>query len=177
MANKKVLIVIDMQNDFLTGALANEEGCKAIPKVKALIEAQVSQGAPVFFTRDTHFDNYLETQEGRLLPVVHCIKGTSGHEITDELKGFASDDNTIDKITFGYTDFGKYLQEKLGQEPEEIIMCGVCTDICVISNAMVLKAAFPEATIRIIADCCAGVTPESHDIALKAMAGCQFIVE
>lgn len=173
----KVLVVVDMQNDFLTGTLANEEGCRIVPKLKALIEKEAAEGAMVVFTRDTHHDDYLNTQEGKLLPVEHCIKGTKGHEITPELAMYATSENTIDKLSFGCLELGSWIYELLGETPEEIILTGVCTDICVISNAMILKAAFPETPIRVIGSCCAGVTVESHETALKAMAASQIFVE
>lgn len=173
----KVLVVIDMQNDFLTGALANEEGCKIIPQLKALIEKETAAGTMVVFTRDTHYDDYMNTQEGKLLPVPHCIKGTEGHEITPELAMYATAENTIDKPSFGCLELGNWIYELLGETPDEIVMTGVCTDICVISNAMILKATFPETPIKVIGSCCAGVTVESHETALKAMAGCQIFVE
>lgn len=180
MEQKKILIVIDMQKDFLTGALANEEGQKITSAVAERIEEYKQKGFPVFFTRDTHEENYMETQEGRFLPVPHCIRGTDGWQITEELRGFADEENVLDKPSFGCMNLPDWLREKLGgsgKAPEEIELCGVCTDICVISNAMILKAAFPETAVKVNGKLCAGVTPESHENALKAMTCCQVIVE
>lgn len=177
MGKKKVLIVIDMQKDFLTGALANEEAQKITADIRNRIEEYIREELPVFFTRDTHGNDYMETQEGRMLPVPHCIRGTDGWQIADELREYAPEDRVLDKRSFGCVDLPDWLAENLGGEPEEIELCGVCTDICVISNAMILKAAFPETKIKVKGALCAGVTPESHQTALAAMTSCQIIVE
>ena len=164
----KFLIVVDMQNDFITDALGSAEAVSIVPRVVELVKGF---DGTVIFTRDTHTNDYLSTQEGKKLPVMHCIKGTRGWEICDELLPYASD--VIDKPTFGSVE----LMHKLltyGEEVSEITIIGLCTDICVISNAMLLKAAFPEAHISVIADCCAGVTPESHNNALAAMKSVQI---
>lgn len=173
----KVLLVIDMQNDFVTGALANEEAQKIIKGIQERIELYNDRNWPVFFTRDTHGEDYMESQEGRMLPVPHCIKGTPGWQIVDELFDHACDGNTLDKPTFGSNQLPKWIEEKLGGAPSEIELCGVCTDICVISNGMILKAAFPETRITVEGRICAGVTPESHSTALEAMKSCQIIVK
>lgn len=177
---KKVLLVIDMQKDFVTGALANEEAQKIVSAIEKRIEEYRKDDYPVFFTRDTHGENYMDTQEGRLLPVPHCIKDSDGWQIIEQLRGFADEENVLDKPSFGCLNLPAWLLEKLdekGENLEEIELCGVCTDICVISNAMILKAAFPEVTVSVNGKLCAGVTPESHENALKAMASCQVVVE
>jgi nicotinamidase-related amidase len=169
------LIVVDMQVDFVNGALGTKEAQAIVPAVERCIRSAINKGAKVIFTRDTHFKNYLSTQEGRNLPVPHCIKDTPGWQIIPELQSFCT--HVIDKPTFGST----CLMEMLRSEHEEapvssITLIGICTDICVISNAMLLKAAMPEVEIRVNADCCAGVTPESHENALSAMKMCQIQV-
>lgn len=178
MNKEKVLVVIDMQKDFVTGALANEEAQRIIDAIKERIEEYKAQGLPVFFTRDTHGQDYMDTQEGKLLPVPHCIKGTDGWQIIDQLADEAAGENTLDKPTFGSLDLPAWISQKLGgQAPDEIELCGVCTDICVISNAMILKAAYPETTVIVDGARCAGVTPESHSTALEAMKACQILVK
>ena len=180
MNNKKVLIVIDMQNDFVTGALENSEAQGITAALEDRVKEYKAEGIPVFFTRDTHGEDYMETQEGRLLPVPHCIKDTKGWQIIDCLKEYADEANVLDKPTFGAVDFPAWLEEKLGAEAvsdlEEIQFCGVCTDICVISNAMILKATYPEKKITVFGSLCAGVTPESHENALNAMKACQMYI-
>ncbi len=172
----KILIVIDMQNDFLTGALRNEEGIKIIPSVVKRIKEYIEEGNLVLATRDTHFENYLLTQEGNKLPVAHCIKGTFGWEIEESISEALSDSFVFDKPTFGSRNLGSYLLNKFEKEQEdlEIEFVGVCTDICVISNAMIVKAYLPEARVKVNSSLCAGVTTESHNNALKAMASCQI---
>ena len=171
---QKVLLVIDMQNDFIDGALGTKEAVAIVPAVKKKIE---EFDGTVLFTRDTHFENYMETQEGRNLPVPHCIKGTDGWQIRPELDALRTTD-AIDKVTFGSSELGPVLQ-KLDQENpiESITVIGLCTDICVISNAMIAKAFLPEVPISVDANCCAGVMPETHENALKAMEVCQIKVE
>lgn len=167
----KYLIVVDMQNDFLSGALGSKAAMAIIPSVVEKVRAFDGR---VIFTRDTHFDNYMQTQEGKNLPVPHCIKDTQGWEICDELKPFAN--TLVDKVTFGSAQLPSVLlQEK--EKIEEIELCGVCTDICVISNAMILKSAFPEVKISVDASCCAGVSEESHNTALSAMRAVQIEVK
>lgn len=167
----KFLIVVDMQNDFITGSLGSEAAKSIVPKVVSKVRGFEGE---VIFTRDTHGSDYLNTQEGRKLPVIHCQKGTVGHVICDELKPFVS--KVIDKPTFGSLDLSDVI--RLYNEPvDEIYLCGLCTDICVISNAMILKAAFPETRIVVYKDCSAGVTKESHETALSAMRAVQIEVE
>jgi len=174
----KILVVVDMQNDFVTGVLGTKEAVEIVPKVKERILQGMAQGEAVLFTRDTHEENYLETQEGKKLPVPHCIRNTEGWEIVDELQGYALNASPIDKPAFGSLDLCGIMQIIDGQSAiEKVTLVGLCTDICVISNAMLLKAALPEAEIVVDASCCAGVTPESHATALAAMAVCQISIE
>lgn len=177
----KILIVVDMQNDFIRGALGTEEAQVIVDNV---VEKVMSyQPGTVIFTRDTHYGNYMDTQEGKNLPVPHCISGTFGWEIISELKNteayqFESDwhiKNIIDKRSFGYHEWAQSLIER-GMRISEIELIGVCTDICVISNALILKANFPELPITVDASCCAGVTPEKHAAALEVMKSCQINV-
>ena len=166
----KYLIVVDMQNDFITGSLGSAHAAAIIPNVVEKVKAFPGN---VIFTRDTHGDDYLQTQEGKKLPVVHCIKGSAGWQICDELKPFV--EQVVDKVTFGSVTL-PHILSKQGEPIEEIELCGLCTDICVISNAMILKAAFPEVKITVDASCCAGVTMESHNTALNAMKAVQIEV-
>ena len=171
---QKILLVVDMQNDFIDGALGTAEAEKIVPLVKEKIEGF---DGTVLFTRDTHFDNYMETQEGKRLPVPHCIKGTEGWQIRKELDALRTT-KAIDKLTFGSSELGQLLVMKNEEEPiESITVIGLCTDICVISNALLAKAFLPEAEIRVDAKCCAGVTPQSHENALNAMSVCQIVIE
>lgn len=171
---RKLLIVIDMQKDFTYGALRNEDAIAVIQKVKEKVEKFKGE---VIFTLDTHGDDYMHTQEGRKLPVPHCIKGSEGQELVDELKPYAENRLVLEKETFGSVKLGEILKEMNASDPlGEITLIGVCTDICVISNAMIAKAALPEVTVKVDSTCCAGVTPESHNIALEAMKACQIEV-
>lgn len=165
----KYLIVVDMQVDFIDGSLGSPQARAIVPKVVDLVNRFDGQ---VIFTRDTHGPNYLKTQEGRKLPVEHCIHGTPGWQICRELQPFARD--VVDKLSFGSIALPRLLAQN--GTPEEITLCGLCTDICVISNAMILKSAFPETQVYIEASCCAGVTPESHETALNAMRAVQIEV-
>lgn len=164
---KKTLIVVDMQNDFIDMALGTPEAVAILPQVKAKIEAYRRNGDEILYTRDTHGADYLSTPEGQKLPVPHCIKGTKGWEIADGL--YVDGCRIIDKPNFGWPHWN---EETL----EEVELVGLCTDICVVSNALIIKAAFPEATVRVDAACCAGVTPESHAAALVTMKMCQIDV-
>lgn len=165
----KALVIVDMQNDFIDGALGTPEAVRIVPTVAAKLANAREEGTSVIFTRDTHGEDYLHTEEGRNLPVQHCIKGTKGWEITDALD--ISDSVIIDKPSFGSVELGEYLRQLA---PESIEIVGLCTDICVISNALLAKAFLPETPIYIDASCCAGVTPESHKGALAAMQMCQI---
>lgn len=164
----KFLIVVDMQVDFISGALGSEHAKAIVPNV---VEKVKNFDGKIIFTRDTHFEDYMNTQEGRNLPVPHCIKGSDGWMICDELKPYA--ENVLDKITFGSVELPKFI-ESFGEPIEKIELCGLCTDICVISNAFVLKAAFPELPIAVDSSCSAGVTVESHNNALSAMKAIQI---
>lgn len=163
----KTLIVVDMQNDFINMALGTKEAVAIVPNVKAKIEEYVKNGDRIIFTRDTHFENYLETPEGKKLPVPHCIKGTKGWEIADGL--YVEGCKIIDKPNFGWPNWA---EEKF----EEVELIGLCTDICVVSNALIIKAVFPDANVTVDAECCAGVTPDTHNAALATMKMCQIDV-
>ena len=166
----KILVVVDMQNDFIDGALGTPEAVEIVPYVKELIQ---KFDGKVLFTRDTHFPNYMDTQEGKNLPVPHCIQGTSGWEIRPELEALRTTE-TIDKLTFGSSQLPEILKEE--ENIESITFIGLCTDICVISNVMITKAFFPEVPLIVDAKACAGVTPESHKNALAAMKMCQITI-
>ncbi|MCD7776963.1 MAG: cysteine hydrolase [Clostridiales bacterium] len=171
----KCLIIIDMQNDFITGSLGTAEAVKIVPK--AVEKAENFKG-DIIFTKDTHFENYLSTAEGRLLPVKHCIKGTEGHELAPELDKICKERNCriFEKNTFGSVALAEELARKNSENPfEEIQLIGLCTDICVISNALLLKAFMPEVKISVDKSCCAGVTPEKHEAALAVMESCQIL--
>ena len=168
---KKTLIVVDMQNDFITMALGTKEAVAIVPMVKAKIQEYAQNGDEIIFTRDTHFENYMDTQEGKNLPVSHCIKGTEGWQICAELEDLRTTE-VIDKITFGSKDLIEVLKDE--EDIESITFVGLCTDICVISNAMIVKAFYPEIPLLVDAKGCAGVTPESHQNALNAMKMCQI---
>ena len=167
---KDVLIVVDMQNDFIDGALGTAEAVSIVPKV---VEKVKSFPGTVIFTRDTHTENYLSTQEGRKLPVAHCVKGTPGWQIRAELEALRKTD-AVDKPGFGSTALTHMLASMDKAEGlSSVTLVGLCTDICVISNAMLIKAALPEVPVIVDAACCAGVTPASHKNALEAMKMCQ----
>ena len=184
---KKITIVIDMQNDFITGSLANSDAANIVPSIR---EEICYNSDVVIYTRDTHGDNYFETQEGKNLPVQHCIKDTWGWEIVDELNiknliidGILSEKQSfefyiVDKPTFGCVDiwkkdfFTKLINEN--EQNVEITFCGTCTDICVISNAIIVKSLYPEIVVNVKADACAGLTPDKHKAALNVMDSCQI---
>ncbi len=171
---KNILLVIDMQNDFIDGALGTKEAVAIVENVKAKIKGFDGE---VIFTRDTHKADYMQTQEGLNLPVEHCICGSFGWEIRRELTDIR-EGTVIDKPTFGSRELAELLYEKhKAEEINEITLIGLCTDICVISNALVIKAFLPEVKITVDASCCAGVTPESHKNALSAMKMCQINIE
>ena len=163
------LIVVDMQNDFIDGALGSAQAESIVEKVAKKVK---DFDGKVLFTRDTHATDYLETQEGKKLPVEHCIVNTHGWQICDALLPFVKD-NVVNKATFGSTDLADIIKKE-DACPNEITLCGLCTDICVISNAMLLKAAFPETKIYVDSACCAGVTQDSHNTALDAMKAVQI---
>ena len=168
----KFLIVVDMQNDFIDGALGTKEAVAILPAVKAKIEGFDGR---ILFTRDTHEADYLETQEGKNLPVEHCIKGTDGWQIHPDLDALRKEE-AVDKPSFGSVALAQMLKayDTYEEKIDEITLIGLCTDICVISNAMLIKAYLPETPIFVDAECCAGVTPESHERALDAMTICQI---
>ena len=167
---KKLIVVVDMQNDFIDGALGTQEAQLMLPKLVKKLEQE--KEAELIFTLDTHNQYYMDTQEGKNLPVPHCIKPEHGWKITDVLQKFVDKAAAvIEKPSFGSLAFPQAVSKI---EADEIELVGLCTDICVISNAMILKAAFPEVTLAVDASCCAGVTPESHATALAAMKMCQI---
>lgn len=168
MKNTKTLIVVDMQKDFIDGALGTKEAVAIVENVKKKIREYYENGYQIIFTRDTHFDNYLQTNEGRHLPVEHCIKGTDGWQIAEGLEVPGA--IYVDKPTFGYVNWNEF---ELG----DVELIGLCTDICVVSNALIIKALFPENNVYVDASCCAGVTPETHNAALTTMKMCQIIVK
>ncbi len=171
---KKLLVVVDMQNDFVTGALGTKAAVAIVPNVVEKVITAVKNGVEVIFTKDTHCENYLSTQEGQNLPIIHCIKGTDGWELIPELSIYSVMNKVIEKQTFGSTE----LMMKVARgNYREVELIGLCTDICVISNALMLKSINPEIVVKVDTDCCAGVTPESHTNALEAMRMCQVIVE
>ena len=161
---KKTLIVVDMQNDFIDMALGTKEAVAILPNVRQKIQEYAKRGDEIIYTRDTHFEDYLQTTEGKKLPVEHCIKGTKGWEIADGL--YIEGCKIIDKPNFGWPN---WKEEQL----EDVELIGLCTDICVVSNALIIKAAFPDAFVKVDKNCCAGVTVESHLAALKTMEMCQ----
>lgn len=169
----KTLIVVDMQNDFIDGSLGTKEAVAILPRVQAKIAGYRESGDQIIFTRDTHFENYLETQEGKKLPVKHCIKGTEGWEISKALD-VREEDIIFDKLTFGF-DWSRAIANTPDLiKGDSIELVGLCTDICVISNAFGLKTVLPEKPLSVDRSCCAGVTPESHNNALEVMKMCQI---
>ena len=171
---KKLLIVVDMQNDFIDGSLGTAEAVEIVPKVVSKIK---NWDGSIITTQDTHFDNYLDTREGKYLPVPHCIEETDGHKINSEIFAALVDNSDnfscLSKLTFGSTTLPELIR---GRGFDYIELIGLCTDICVVSNAMLLKAHYPEIDIAVDASCCAGVTPESHKAALTTMKMCQIDV-
>ncbi|MBO5778751.1 MAG: cysteine hydrolase [Clostridia bacterium] len=171
---KQILIVVDMQKDFIDGSLGTPEAVAILPKVAEKLR---NFDGDVIFTRDTHEVNYMDTLEGKNLPVPHCIRDTDGWQIASELTAIRSG-VTIDKPTFGSVELGAMLTASHAEAPiEKITLIGLCTDICVLSNALLAKAHLPEVEIAVDASCCAGVTPESHNTALAAMKMCQITIE
>ena len=175
---KKITIVIDMQNDFLTGSLANPDAVSIIPSVLD----QIKNSDYVMYTRDTHSENYLDTQEGKNLPVPHCIEGTQGWQIVDDLAPQNITDikmwHIVNKPTFGDVNIwmDMYFADLVNCNGDgvEVTFCGTCTDICVVSNAMIVKSLYPELVVNVKADACAGLTPEKHKAALEVMSSCQI---
>ena len=180
---KKILVVIDCQNDFITGSLRNTKAIKAVPNIVNKIRA--FQGDAIIYTMDTHGEDYMDTKEGKALPVVHCVKGTDGWKLQSEVESELLSARfrgirifEIQKPTFGAINLPEDIKTVVGDEEFEIEFVGFCTDICVISNILITKAAFYEkATVSIDTTCCAGVTPEKHEAALEAMRSCQIVVK
>lgn len=172
---RKILLVIDMQNDFIDGALGTPEAEAIVERV--VEEIQKYPPEDIIATRDTHTENYMETQEGRNLPVPHCVKGTTGWELNSKIAAALRGAAVIDKPTFGSKELAEQIAELAKQDELDITLIGLCTDICVVSNALLIKAFLPETAIRVIAGCCAGVTPESHQAALKTMQMCQIHIQ
>ena len=171
----KLLVVVDMQNDFIDGSLGTPEAVAIVPAVIAKIKEYQASQSLIIFTQDTHFENYSETLEGRNLPVLHCIKGTKGWQLCPEILALAKGHNykIYEKLTFGSSEYGKDLMDGIYDQVTEIQLIGLCTDICVISNVLITKAFLPEVPVSVDSACCAGVTPASHQNALEAMKMCQ----
>ncbi len=170
---RNILIVVDMQKDFVDGALGTAEAQEIVPKVVKKIK---EFSGDIFVTYDTHFENYMDTMEGKKLPVPHCIKDTDGWKLNDEVAVALNAKNykEVQKLTFGSVDLPTLIKDKVGEDDFCIELVGLCTDICVVSNALILKANFPEKEISVISDCCAGVTPETHNHAIETMKMCQI---
>lgn len=179
---EQILVVVDMQNDFIDGALGTKEAVQIVPYVVDKIKAYKDQGNPIYFTKDTHEEDYLDTQEGRNLPVQHCIRGTKGWELHPQIEALSEElqstsDNPIifEKGIFGAEVLAQTLREDIKDPSQtEIELVGLCTDICVISNAILLKTYMPEVIVKVDGACCSGVTPQSHENALEAMKMCQI---
>jgi nicotinamidase-related amidase len=171
---RKILVVVDMQKDFVDGTLGTKEAQKIVPAVVEKIKSY--NISDVFATRDTHQVNYMNTQEGKNLPVEHCIEGTPGWEIDKEVYKVLEGAKIINKPTFGSTELVNEISEIASKEDIEIELIGLCTDICVVSNALMLKAFMPEIKISVDSACCAGVTPDKHEAALETMKSCQIMV-
>lgn len=169
---RKILLVIDMQNDFINGALGTSEAEAIVDRVAR--EIRKYPVGDVIATRDTHTEDYLNTQEGRKLPVVHCIKGTFGWELHPKIADALKNAVVVDKPAFGSRKLAEMLEKLAELDELDVTLVGLCTDICVVSNALLIKAFLPETPVRVLADCCAGVTPESHQAALDTMRMCQI---
>ena len=172
---KRFLVVVDMQKDFVDGALGSAEAVAVVPAVADKIRTFDGE---IFVTFDTHFKNYMDTREGKFLPVPHCVKGTAGWRLDSAVAAALEEKSytPVEKITFGSTALPELIERAAGKEPFSIELIGLCTDICVVSNALLLKAHFPEAPITVDAACCAGVTPAKHEAALETMRSCQITV-
>ena len=172
---KKFLVVGDMQKDFVDGSLGTKEACAIVPKVAEKIRGF---DGGIFVTLDTHFENYMKTAEGRKLPVPHCIRGTAGWaldaEVAKALEGRKY--TAVEKVTFGSVDLPRLIGDAAGDAGFSVELIGLCTDICVVSNALLIKANFPEIPVSVDSSCCAGVTPEKHAAALETMRSCQIDV-
>lgn len=170
---KHLLVVVDIQKDFVDGALGTAEAVSIVDKAAKKIK---EFNGDIFVTFDTHFENYMETAEGAKLPVPHCIKGTAGWELNTTIAQALSDKHytPVEKMTFGSTDLPALVKEDVGEDDFDITLIGLCTDICVVSNALILKASFPEKEVYVDAACCAGVTVDTHNAALATMKMCQI---
>ena len=172
---KNILVVVDIQNDFVDGALGT-------PEAQAIIERAAEKiknfDGEIFVTYDTHYENYMETLEGKKLPVPHCIKGTGGWQLNPKVADALDGKNykTVEKLTFGSVELPDLVKETIGDQTAEITLIGLCTDICVVSTALLLKANLLDVEIFVDAQCCAGVTPQSHNAALDTMRCCQINV-
>nr|WP_315102407.1 isochorismatase family cysteine hydrolase [uncultured Catonella sp.] len=171
---RKILLVIDMQNDFIDGSLGTNEAVKIVDNVINKIKKYPSEN--IFATKDTHETDYLATQEGKYLPVEHCIRGTNGWNINDNIQNLIPATQIFEKGTFGSVTLAEKLKEIADKEDVEVEVVGICTDICVISNVLLIKAYLPEINITVDSSCCAGVTPAKHDAALETMRSCQINV-
>ena len=176
MKEKRFLIVVDMQNDFIDGSLGTPEAQAIVPAVVERVRQAREAGETVIATMDTHEENYLETREGRYLPVRHCIRDTEGWRIRPEVAALLGGCVSLEKPTFGSVNLPGLIRQLAGDATPLIELVGLCTDICVVSNALLLKAAFPEADISVRAGCCAGVTPGKHEAALETMRSYQIDV-
>ncbi|MDD6763639.1 MAG: cysteine hydrolase [Clostridiales bacterium] len=171
----RILIVVDMQKDFINGSLGSRDA-------EAIVEAAVNKingfNGDIIVTLDTHFENYMETSEGKNLPIPHCIKDTDGWQLDSRIRAALDKKaySAVEKITFGSVELPKIIEENYDINNIEIELIGLCTDICVVSNALLLKAHFPEIPIFVDSSCCAGVTPKSHNAALETMRSCQINV-
>ena len=174
----KILVVIDMQNDFITGSLGSKDAEAIVPCVKAKIEEYIDNESLVIFTKDTHFGDYLDTLEGKMLPIKHCIFSSEGWKICDELQNYLKDFpfSLLNKHTFGSLLWDNGIIPEIDERDFMIEICGLCTDICVVSNALILRAMYPNTRIIVDAKCCAGTTPEKHKAALEVMKSCQIEV-
>lgn len=172
---KKILVVVDIQNDFVDGALGTREAVAIIDNAADKIK---SFDGDIFVTFDTHYENYMDTLEGKKLPVPHCIKGTDGWQLNAKIADALKDKSykTVEKLTFGSVELPQMVKEVIGNETAEIIFIGLCTDICVVSNALLLKANILDSEIFVDSSCCAGVTRDTHNAALQTMKCCQINV-
>lgn len=171
---KKILVVVDMQNDFINGSLGTSEAENIVDNVVKKINEYNSEN--IYVTRDTHTEDYLNTNEGRHLPVIHCIKNSKGWQLNEKIETVTEGAVVIDKTTFASVELADLLKAENNKEALEIELVGLCTDICVISNALLLKTFMPEVSIKVDSSCCAGVTPDSHKMALETMKMCQIDV-
>jgi len=171
---KRILVVVDMQNDFVDGSLGTKEAAAIVPNVVKKIRE--FDGDEIFVTYDTHQENYLETLEGKKLPVVHCIEGSHGHELNAEVKDALTGKkyHEVQKAGFGSFSITRGLKDRFPGEEMDFEVVGLCTDVCVVSNALIMRAGYPNSRIRVDASCCAGITPESHKAALETMKSCQI---